>query len=224
MNELCSVILDDIDILVFLDGLSHGKESAVRLATAIGPGRVTERITGANNVARHLDFGELRPVTMRKAEDKSFSGGLGRPVKIHRQVARDFAHRRTHTSHGSGTARVNKLLATSPCRTFEQHDRRTRVVHHHGTRGIAPAESNVDTGVTTLQAFGHCIEIGQRTFYKGYVGHRLECRHLVRMPRGNNDLMTFLQNGLDDIVTNETGTTCNENTHNNLFVPKIQTF
>ena len=75
-----------------------------------------------------------------------------------------------------------------------------------------------------MQALGHGIEISQCTFYKRNIGHRHERGHLVRMPRGNNHLMAFFQNGLDDVVTNKTCSTSNEYTHNNLFFPKIQTF
>ena len=129
MNKLRTVILDDVDVAIFLDCLGHREESAVRLRAAIGPCRVTERITRANNVAGHLDFGELSSVAVRKAKYKGFAGGLGGTVKIHRQVARDFAHRGAHAAHCSRATRVNKLLATSLCCILKQHHGRPGVVH-----------------------------------------------------------------------------------------------
>ena len=213
VNKLRTVILDDVDILIFLNGLRHSKETAVRLAASVSPGGITEGVTRANNVARHLDFGELGSIAMRKAEHERFASRLRGTIKVHRQVASHFAHRRAHTAHRRGATGIDELLAARLGGILKQRHCRPGIVHQHSGGRVSPAESDMDTGVATFESFGHLFEIRQGAFHERDIRHSLERRNLIRVASSNHYLVTFFKQSLDHIVTNEASTASNKHTH-----------
>ena len=166
MDKLRTVVLDDVDIAVFLDSVSHFKEAAVRLRAAIGERRITERVARTNNIALHLDFRELASVTVAKAKHVSFTRSLCCTVQINRQIARGFTHFGTHTTHRRSTTRHDELFTACTSGHFQKSHRCTGIVHEHSARGIAPAKSHMNAGVATNQAFAHFFKIRKSSLDK----------------------------------------------------------
>ena len=150
---------------------------------------------------------------MTETEHKSLARRLGRAIKVYRQIARRFAHFRTHTSHSRRTAGINKFFATGMCSHFQKSNRRTSVVHEHRTRGIAPTESHVNAGITANESRVHFFEVRQCGFDKRYIRIRPQSRNLVRVACRNNDFMSTCQKGLDHIMPNKAGSTRNKDSH-----------
>ena len=75
----------------------------------------------------------------------------------------------------------------------------------------------MDTGVAPLEAFAHLVEIRKGSLDKTHTGMAAQRRNLVGMPCCNNNFMSLLKKGLDNIMSNKTGTTRNKNAHRNLF-------
>ena len=222
MNKLRTVIPDNMNILIFLDRVSHIEEPAVRLRTTIGERRITERIARTNDVALHLDFGELAPVAVTEPEHERLTSRLGRPVQINGQIACRFPHFGTDTPHRRCTARHDELFATDTSRHFQKRNRRTRIVHEHRRRSIAPAKSDMDTSIAPYQALAHLLEIRQGRFDKRDVRVRSQSWHLVRMARRNDNLVPLIQKGLDHVMTNKACTTRHKDSHKISFFAYFQ--